>query len=189
MTLKLVIYCFHLEHHYQHGFFCSKFLHILATSIKSTDQNWISRIVYCITVYKDLMLSLANSHYSIVISKLIIHNQSIRRYFSVVIWSCVCGGFLVGVSKLLHTCGELMLRFEFSLFEIWSNHGDTAACKRLDKLLYYSNWWFITLLFSEKCCLNKSSCFFNACSLLFSSWCFVSSILSNFTFITFLFQF
>ena len=27
----------------------------------------------------------------------------------------ICGRFLVGVSKLLHPCEELMLRFEFSL--------------------------------------------------------------------------
>ena len=37
--------------------------------------------------------------------KLVIHNQSIRRYFSVVF--CCLSGFLVGVSKLLHTGGEL----------------------------------------------------------------------------------
>ena len=74
----------------------------------------------------------------------------------------VCGGFLVGVLKFLHKGGWLMLRFEFSLFEFWGNHGDAVACKRLDRLLYSLNKWFITLLFSKKSYLSMSSCFFNA---------------------------
>ena len=47
----------------------------------------------------------------------------------------ICGRFLVGVSKLLHTGEELM----FSLCEFWGNHGDTVAYGRLDKLLYSLN--------------------------------------------------
>ena len=35
MTLKSVIYCFHLEQHDKHGFFCLKFLHILACSLRT----------------------------------------------------------------------------------------------------------------------------------------------------------
>ena len=33
LTLKPNIYCFRREHHYQHGFFYLKLLHILATSV------------------------------------------------------------------------------------------------------------------------------------------------------------
>ena len=47
MTFKtVIIYCFRLEHLYQHGLFCSKFLHILATSVKFTDQNRISKTLH-----------------------------------------------------------------------------------------------------------------------------------------------
>ena len=31
--IDLIIYCFGIEHHYQHGLFYSKVLHILATSV------------------------------------------------------------------------------------------------------------------------------------------------------------
>ena len=52
LTLKPVTYCFRLEHHYQTGLFCSKFLYILATSMYFTDRNWISKTVYSFVVKK-----------------------------------------------------------------------------------------------------------------------------------------
>ena len=57
----------------------------------------------------------------------------------------ICGRFLMGVSKCieLHAVEEMGLRFEFSLCEFYSNHGNTVACKRLNKLLYSLNKWFI----------------------------------------------
>ena len=38
LTLKPVIYCFRLEQHYQNGLFCSKFLHILVTSVNLSNR-------------------------------------------------------------------------------------------------------------------------------------------------------
>ena len=52
LTLKPVTYCFRLEHHYQTGLFCSKFLYILATSVYFTDRNWIFKTVYSFVIKK-----------------------------------------------------------------------------------------------------------------------------------------
>ena len=46
LILKTVICCFHLEHHNQHGLFCSKFLQILAPRTWFTHQKWISKTTY-----------------------------------------------------------------------------------------------------------------------------------------------
>ena len=39
LILEHNIYCFCLEHRYQLGFFCLKFLYILATNVEFTDQD------------------------------------------------------------------------------------------------------------------------------------------------------
>ena len=39
LTLKIVMYYFRLEHHYQHHLFCSNFWHFPGTSALFRDQN------------------------------------------------------------------------------------------------------------------------------------------------------
>ena len=45
-TFRTIIYCFRLEHNYQHRLLCSKFSHILARSAKFTERNWVSKTVH-----------------------------------------------------------------------------------------------------------------------------------------------
>ena len=39
LTLKPNLYCFCLEHHYQHGLFCLKYLHIVAYNLPTETES------------------------------------------------------------------------------------------------------------------------------------------------------